>query len=87
MTQAALADWTAEHESPDGAALRPATATCEALLAALSEAHALDDAIYELDRAISNGDLPLSDGLREVRRLARRQHLKKAHAAKLAAAG
>ena len=55
--------------------------------AAAAPSAALEDALYYLDRALSRGAIDIESFLREVRSLARRQFLAKAHLQKLAALG
>ena len=72
--------------APDAARAAPADARADALLASLAEATATDDVLYELDAALSDGRVDLDDFLRDVRRVAHRQFLVKARAAKVAEA-
>lgn len=53
------------------------------LLYALSESSAIEDILYELDRGLGDCTVNLDDFLREARRLANRQFLKKAHSTKI----
>ena len=82
--------WSREQEEqgpapvdPD-ALIIPADIRSKQLADLLSESAALEDALYYLDRALSRGAVDLESFLREVRSLARRQFLAKAHIQKLA---
>jgi len=53
------------------------------VLSALSHSNAIEDALYELDRGLSDRTVNLDDILREIRRLTSRQFLNKAHVTKM----
>nr|CCA19364.1 conserved hypothetical protein [Albugo laibachii Nc14] len=54
------------------------------LLSALAEYHSCEDALYYLDRCLSNGNIPFDVFLKQVRKLSTKQYLSLALAQKLA---
>merc|ERR1712070_836634 len=85
-----LESWSREQQEqgprpvdPD-ALIVPANMRSKQMVDLLSESAALEDALYYLDRALSRGAVDIEVFLREVRSLARRQFLAKAHILKLA---
>lgn len=45
------------------------------LIKTLAECNAIEDALYFMDRALSNGEIELSVFLKEVRKLSRKQFM------------
>ena len=64
-------------------AITPADGASKQLLECVSEANAVDDALYRLDQALERGVVELEPFLKCVRRLARQQFMSKALAAKV----
>ncbi|KAF1315711.1 Vacuolar sorting protein/ubiquitin receptor vps23, partial [Globisporangium splendens] len=74
--RACAATWMQEYMDPDtilvdGDGL---SKQCEHSLF-LPEYHAIEDALYFMDRALSNGEIELSSFLKEVRKLSRKQFM------------
>ncbi|RLN48995.1 hypothetical protein BBJ28_00017255 [Nothophytophthora sp. Chile5] len=67
--------WLEENEGKD--TVDPDTILIEgdALVKTLAEHHAIEDALYYMDRALSNDEIELSSFLKEVRKLARQQFM------------
>lgn len=87
----ALERWSCEQEAA-GARVEPDDlivandVNSKQMVELVSESAAIEDALYYLDRALSQGAIDVETFLREVRKLARRQFLCKAHIRKVATA-
>ncbi|KAJ0401644.1 hypothetical protein ATCC90586_008954 [Pythium insidiosum] len=71
--------WLDENESKDtvdpDSILIEADGLSKQLIKTMAENHAIEDALYFMDRALSNGEMELASFLKEVRKLARQQFM------------
>ena len=58
-------------------------ANASKMLELCAQSASIEDAIYYLDRAVNNGTLGVDESLKEIRKLARKQFLAKAHIKKI----
>jgi len=86
---AQLQSWLSEYEKKDDhemsldEAIVPADGPARQLFDCVSESGAIDDILFQLDRALSNDVIDLNTFLKEVRKLSRKQFMSRALAHKI----
>mmetsp|Transcript_39467 Transcript_39467/g.53607 ORF Transcript_39467/g.53607 Transcript_39467/m.53607 type:complete len:234 (-) Transcript_39467:337-1038(-) len=84
--------WLVERSDAEDAPIdfdelvQPRDACSHKMLDLVAESGAIEDALYALDRALTQGNIELAEFLREVRKLSRNQFLCYAHIKKILAA-